>query len=83
MGQYELTFQADTEAGNNYNKIKKLWGETLPRLLLAPSEEEFDRILDGYTASREQMGYQTVLQEVQRQIADAKRKLGFDIGTDG
>lgn len=78
MGQYELTFKADTEAGNNYSKIKKLWSETLSRLLLAPSEEEFDQILDGYLAGRGQMGYQSVVEEAQRQIADAKKKLGFD-----
>lgn len=78
LGQYELTFKVDTEAGNNYNKIKKLWSKTLPQLLLAPSEEAFDRILDEYVASREQMGYQTVVEEAQRQIADAKQKLGFD-----
>jgi len=78
LGQYELTFKADTEAGNNYNKIKKLWGKTLPQLLLAPSEEAFDRILAGYVASREQMGYQMVVVEAQRQVAEAKKKLGFD-----
>ena len=78
LGQYELTYKADTEAGNNYNKIKKLWGKVLPQLLLAPSEETFNQILEDYIASRNRMGYQTVVEEAQRQMTNAKKKLGFD-----
>lgn len=77
LGQYELTYKADTEAGNSYSKIKKLWSEVLPQLLLAPTEEAFDEILDGYIASREQMGYQAVVEEAERQISESKEKLGF------
>lgn len=78
LGQYEVTYKADTEAGNNYTKIKKLWSETLPQLLLAPSEEEFDKIMEDYVTKREQMGYQAVVDEAQKQVGEAKEKLGLD-----
>ena len=78
MGQYEVTYRADTEAGNCYKKIKKLWSEVLQQLLLAPSEEEFDRILEEYIAEREALGYDIVVQEASGQIQESKKKLGFE-----
>lgn len=78
LGQYEVTYQEDTEAGNCYKKIKKLWSEVLPALLLAPSEEEFDRILADYVAAREALGYEAVEKEATRQVNEAKQKLGLE-----
>ena len=78
MGQYEVNYRADTEAGNCYKKIKKLWSEVLQQLLLAPSEEEFDRILEEYIAEREALGYDIVVQEASEQIQESKKKLGFE-----
>jgi len=72
-----VTYRADTEAGNSYAKIKKLWSRTLPRLLLAPDEETFDEILADYVAERERLGYQKVVEEASRQIGKAREKLGF------
>lgn len=78
LGQYEVTYKADTEAGNCYKKIKKLWSQTLPKLLLASDEEEFDKILEEYIAERDALGYDIVAKEATRQINEAKEKLGFE-----
>lgn len=78
LGQYEVTYEADTEAGNCYKRIKKLWSQTLPQLLLAPDEEEFDRILEEYIRKREALGYEIVEEEAARQINESKVKLGFE-----
>ena len=78
LGQYEVTYKADTEAGNCYKKIKKLWSQVLPQLLLAPDEKEFDRILEAYIAERDALGYDIVAEEAGRQIREAKEKLGFE-----
>ena len=78
MGQYEVNYRADTEAGNCYKKIKKLWSQVLQQLLLAPNEEEFDRILEAYIAERETLGYDIVVQEASGQIQESKKKLGFE-----
>ena len=46
--------------------------------MLAPSEEEFDRILEEYIAEREALGYDIVVQEASEQIQESKKKLGFE-----
>lgn len=78
LGQYEVTYRADTEAGNCYKKIRKLWSQTLQQLLLAPNEEEFDRILEEYVREREALGYDEVAKEATRQVNEAKERLGLE-----
>jgi putative aldouronate transport system substrate-binding protein len=77
LGQYEITYDTNTQVGNEGVKIQNLWGEVLPKLLLAPSEEEFDRLFADYVAQREQLGFAQVQQESTRQINEAKKKLGI------
>lgn len=77
LGQYEIRMDSNTEAGYAYEKIQKLWGETLPALLLASSEAEFDRILEEFVKKREALGYEKVLEESTRQIMETKEKLGM------
>lgn len=78
LGQYETQISEDTEIGMAYTKINKLWSQTLPRLLLAESEEEFDEILDNFKAEREALGYEQVLDEQTRQMNENKEKLGIE-----
>lgn len=77
LAQYEVRYDADTDAGHAYFEIKNLWGETLPALLLAASEEEFDRILADFVKKREALGFADVVEESTRQVLEAKRKLGM------
>lgn len=78
LGQYEISFDANTEAGNCDTKIKQLWSQTLPELLLAPSEEEFDRIFAEFVEKREGLGFDIVMEESTRQMNEAKVRLGLE-----
>uniref|UniRef100_UPI004055EC44 extracellular solute-binding protein n=1 Tax=Acetatifactor sp. TaxID=1872090 RepID=UPI004055EC44 len=77
MGQYEIDFLNNTEVGNADTNIKKLWSQTLPKLLLAESEEEFDALLQEFVEKREDLGYDLVVKECERQTKDAKERLGM------
>lgn len=60
------------------DKITRLWSETLPELLLASSEEEFDQIFENFVAEREELGFDEVMQKKTEYMRDAKEKLGMD-----
>lgn len=77
LGQYEIRLDSNTDEGYAFGKIQRLWGETLPALLLAPSEEEFDLILEEFVEKRAALGYEKVLEESTRQMKAAKEKLGM------
>lgn len=78
LAQYETSYDSNTEAGNADSNIKKLWGKTLPKLLLAPTEEEFDAIFASFVEEREALGYQLVRDESKKMIQDAKERLGME-----
>ena len=77
LGQYEYSFPADSELGVQDTKIKELWGEILPKLLLASSEKSFDKTLNQYIAERKQLGYQEVLDACTEQMNKTKERLGI------
>ena len=52
LSQYEINLDIHSKAGIADLNISKLWGETLPKLLLASSEEEFNDILDEFIKER-------------------------------
>jgi len=78
LGQYEIVFETNSEAGIIDINIKKLWSEVLPKLLLAPTEEEFDHILSDFIAQRSDLGYSRWLEECTYQMQTAKDKLGLE-----
>ncbi|MDE7331740.1 MAG: extracellular solute-binding protein [Lachnospiraceae bacterium] len=77
MAQYEIRFDRNSKAGEADANIKKLWSQTLPNLLLAPTEEEFDRILEEFTTEREKLGFALVMEESTRQVQETKEKLSL------
>lgn len=58
-------------------RISRLWSETLPALLLAPTEQRFDEILAIYQQKREEMGYQELMEKKTAYMKEAKEKLGI------
>ena len=78
LGQYEVNFETNTEAGNADVNIKKLWSQTLPKLLLAESDEEFDAYMKEFVEMRQNLGYDVLVEESERQIKDAKERLGME-----
>lgn len=77
LAQYEVNFHRNTEAGDADVNVKKLWSTTLHELLLAPTEEEFDRIFNEFVEKREQLGFDLVMEESTRQMIHNKEKLGL------
>lgn len=78
LGQYDVIIKEDTEIGRIFTGCSNLWGKTLPRLLLAESDEEFDEILAEYVAEREKLGYDKLMEEETRQMKENKQKLGIE-----
>ena len=76
-GQYDVSLPIASKEGIEDEKITKLWSQTLPRLLLASSDEAFDEILKEFTEKRESMGYQEVMDKKTEYMQDAKEKLGI------
>lgn len=77
LGQYETHFDFNSPEGEANQQIQLLWSKVLPRLLLAPTEEEFDRIFEGFLKERQDLGYDEVMAESTRQMQAAKKKLGM------
>lgn len=77
-GQYTITFDADSEVGQIKAKADSLWGETLPKLLLAKSDKEFDRIFEEFKSARYSLGYDKVLDALTAQMNENINKLGID-----
>ncbi|MBO7599817.1 MAG: ABC transporter substrate-binding protein, partial [Lachnospiraceae bacterium] len=78
VGQYDVNIPEDTELGRIYSASRNLWGKTLPQLLLAGSDEEFDEILADYLEKRDEIGYALLAEEETRQMNENKKKLGLD-----
>ena len=76
-GQYEIVLPMNSEGAAADDKIIRLWSKTLPRLLLAPTEEEFDAILAAFVEDREELGYPLVMEAGTEYMIEAKEKLGL------
>ena len=76
-GQYDVNFTPGTEAYAAYQRLAAIHGEMLPKLLLAPSEEEFEKLWDIYVQRRIENGLELVLDESTKQMTDAKSRLGI------
>ncbi len=77
LGQYDVSIKEDSELGRINSAHRKLWGETQRALLLAPTEEKFDRILLDYIVKRQELGYNKLMAEETRQMNENKVKLGL------
>lgn len=78
LAHYEISFDANTKVGNCDKQIKELWSYTLPKLLLASSEEEFDATFDEFVKKREELGFSIVMEESTRQMKETKARLGLE-----
>ena len=82
MPEYDVTI-TDPEVAAAYQRIREAWGSVLPQLLLAPTEQEFDRLFGEYLALRDDLGYDRVAREWMRLVDEAKRKLDLDGSLNG
>lgn len=58
-------------------KAKRLFGETLPKLLLSKSDEEFDQMYNQFLEERNALGYDKVITVKQTMMDENKAKLGI------
>ena len=78
VGQYTITLDDSTKIGKTKNSIEGLWGATLPKLLLANSDKEFDSIYNTFMKKRYNMGFEQVLKAYTKQMKINIKKLGLD-----
>lgn len=76
-GQYDSFLPNGSAEAYMDNRIEKLWSRTLPRLLLAESEERFDEIFEEFVAERETYGFQEVQAAKTELMKQAKEKMGM------
>ena len=76
-GQYDVYLPLGSEEANANDRITKLWSETLPKLLLAPTEETFDHLFTEFCQKRTGLGYEKIQELVTENMNAAKEKLGI------
>lgn len=77
-GQYDSFLQGGSKEAFEDDKITALWSDTLPRLLLAESEERFDEIFAEFLEKREAYGFEEVQAAKTELMKQAKEKMGID-----
>jgi len=78
LGQYEVMVPKDAELASLFIKCDKLWSKTLKELLLAETDEAFDKILEDYKTERKALGYDKVMAEKTRQMKENKARLKME-----
>ena len=59
-------------------KIGRAWGEVLPKLILAGSEEEFDTLFNKFVEDRDALGFDKLVAVQQDKMEENKAKLGIE-----
>lgn len=76
FSQYDNTMPNGTSPeGLAGTKVAQLWGKTLPKLLLASSDAEFDKLFKQYITDRDAAGFKTVFDYRQTKFEENKKKL--------
>ncbi|MEW9699247.1 extracellular solute-binding protein [Paenibacillus sp. SI8] len=76
FSQYESIVPTGTsEEGIANTKIAQNWGKTLPKLLLAKSDAEFDQLFDKYQKDRKAAGLDKVQAYEQKQFEANNKKI--------
>lgn len=67
--------KGDSDEGVISTKIAQLWGKTLPKLLQAKSDSEFDTLFKEFTDNRKSYGFDQVVKFRQVELDKNKKKL--------
>lgn len=68
--------EANTEESQIKSDIDLLWGETLPKLITAESDEAFDQMLADFFEQRDALGWDKLLSYQQTKYEENLEKLG-------
>lgn len=77
-GQYDNILPPESEEAYADVKISALWSETLPKLLLADSEEAFDIIFNDFLRKRDSYGYDHVMDMKTELMIETKKQMGIE-----
>lgn len=76
FSQFDLIDPTGTSAEGIANtKIKQLFGKTLPKLLFAKNDAEFDQLFNEFLEKRDDLGYEKVTQYKQQKYEENVAKL--------
>jgi len=79
FAQYDqLDMPADSEEALIKEKIALRWGTDLPRLLMARTDAEFDKIWNDFQTFKTAQGYERLQERQTELLNENKRKLGID-----
>lgn len=77
IAQYDTALPVGSAWASAEERINELWGATLPQLLLAPTEADFDAILSDFLTQRDELGFDEVQAARTEQMNLAKERLGL------
>ena len=77
IAAYEIRLPFESFAETAEASIDELWGATLPQLLLAESDEEFDAIFENFLTRREELGFEEVAAVKNQLYEENWKKLGL------
>ncbi len=72
-----ITVDPSSDEGIAEQNIGTLWGETLPKLILAKTDTEFDVLLGEFMTKRDSMGYSMLMDARNMQYQKNKDRLGM------
>ncbi|HEX2927339.1 MAG TPA: extracellular solute-binding protein [Ruminiclostridium sp.] len=67
---------ADTDEGDILAKAENKWGEVLPKLLMAKTEADFDKLWKEYDDYKKSIGYDKALDYQRKKVSENKAKIG-------
>ncbi|MEK3888448.1 extracellular solute-binding protein [Bacillus sp. FSL K6-3431] len=71
----DINPQGTSSEGVANSKIAQEWGKTLPKLILAKSDKEFDEIHEEFIEKREKLGQEKVREYQQKRFEENKAKI--------
>lgn len=71
----QLDPQGNSEEGIINGKVLQEWGKSLPKMILAKTEAEFDQVWNDYLAKRESLGFAKVQEFRQKKYEENMKKL--------
>lgn len=75
LGMENLEPDGSSQEGTINTKVKDLWNKTIPKLVMAKSDDEFNSAYDGFIKQMDQVGAQKVEKVMyQRHLADLQKK---------
>lgn len=79
MGEFDdINPPGDSELGAAKLKIDDKWSKTLPQLIMAKSEDEFNQLIEEFKTYREENDFDEIVKYQQEKVNENKEKLGIE-----